>query len=123
MSIPSDDYFVALLENTWGAPEDDASKNFDYKVRHIVSMLRQRLMVLSNNSDEEFQLRKIFNSFDTDRSGSISADDFAAMLAKLGISVERKYIEATLKKIDHKGQGVIEFDEFTNFILYNQFKH
>jgi Ca2+-binding EF-hand superfamily protein len=85
-------------------------------------MLRQRLLVLSNEDQEEFKLRKTFASFDTNGSGAITVDELAAMLAKLGISVDRKYIQATLNRIDTNGNGKIEFEEFTNLILYNPYK-
>jgi Ca2+-binding EF-hand superfamily protein len=37
-------------------------------------------------------LRKIFKDFDMNQSGTITIDEMTAMLAKLGISVERMYI-------------------------------
>ncbi len=55
-------------------------------------MLRQRLITLSKNSYEEFTLRQIFKQFDFNHSGTITIDELAAMLAKLGIMVDRKYI-------------------------------
>lgn len=44
------------------------------------------------------------------------------MLAKLGIQVERKYIEAMLKKLDTNHNGMIEFEEFANMVLYDPYK-
>ena len=44
------------------------------------------------------------------------------MLAKLSLSVERKYIMAMLNKLDTNGSGVLEFEEFTNMILYDPYK-
>lgn len=85
-------------------------------------MTRQRLMVISNNSEEEFKLRSIFKNFDLNNSGAISIEELAAMLAKLGIIVDRKYIEAMFKALDGNGNGVIEFNEFANLVLYNPYK-
>lgn len=39
------------------------------------------------------------------------------MLVKLQISVENKYLSALLKKFDRNGNGVIEFEEFCEFII------
>ena len=44
------------------------------------------------------------------------------MLYKLQISCERKYIMALLKKIDTSGNGVIEFEEFCDYIINNPYK-
>lgn len=62
-------------------------------------------MLLSNNSEEEFVLRKMFNEFDTNGNGTLSIDELGAMLAKLSLSVERKYIMAMLNMIDTNGSG------------------
>ena len=39
----------------------------------------------------------------------------AAMLAKLGLSVERKYISSLLKVLDTNKTGMLEFEEFVSF--------
>lgn len=85
-------------------------------------MMRQKLLLLSNNSEEEFVLRKMFNDFDLNGNGTLSIDELGAMLAKLSLSVERKYIMAMLNMIDTNGSGAIEFEEFVNMILYNPYK-
>lgn len=85
-------------------------------------MMRQRLMVISNSSQDEFVLRKIFKDFDTNNSGSITMDELAAMLSKLGISVERKYISAIIKALDTNKTGMLEFEEFAAFLIYDPYK-
>jgi Ca2+-binding EF-hand superfamily protein len=92
MSTPSDEYFVAMMESVWCMGEDEENSIFIDKVRQLISLMRQRLLVISNSSQEEYVLRKIFKDFDLNCSGTITLDEMAAMLAKLGISVERKYI-------------------------------
>ena len=44
------------------------------------------------------------------------------MLAKLGVLVDDKYIEAMFKHIDANGNGIIEFEEFANLVIYNPYK-
>jgi hypothetical protein len=94
MSIPSDETFVKLVESTWQMAEDTQSATFQDKVKQLFGMTRQRLLVLSNNCEEEFKLRQIFKSFDLNSSGNISIEELAGMLAKLGVQVEMKYIQA-----------------------------
>jgi len=84
--------------------------------------MRQRLLVTSGNSAEEFVLRKIFKDFDTNQSGTLTIDEMTAMLAKLGISVERKYINAMMRELDTNKTGMLEFEEFLTFILYDPYK-
>lgn len=78
--------------------------------------------MISNSSQEEFVLRKIFKDFDTNNSGTLTIDEMAAMLAKLGISVERKYISAMIKVLDTNKTGMLEFEEFANFLIYDPYK-
>lgn len=79
-------------------------------------------MALSNSSGEEFVLRKIFKDFDVNGNGCITIDEMLAMLAKLGISVERKYINAMMKVLDTNKTGTLEFEEFAAFLLYDPYK-
>lgn len=122
MAIPSDEYFVKAVEQTWTLAEDEQSTIFADKVYQIISMMRTRLRVLSNQNEEEFKLRQIFKNFDTNTSGNISIEELAAMLAKLGIMVERKYIVAVLRHIDSNKNGMIEFEEFANLLIYDPYK-
>ena len=65
MSTPSDEYFVQMMESTWCVSEDEENAIFKDKVKQLIQMMRQRLMVISNSSQDEFVLRKIFKDFDT----------------------------------------------------------
>lgn len=122
MSTPSDEYFVQMMESTWCVSEDEENAIFKDKVKQLIQMMRQRLMVISNSSQDEFVLRKIFKDFDTNNSGTITMDELAAMLAKLGISVERKYIGAIIKALDTNKTGMLEFEEFAAFLIYDPYK-
>jgi len=67
-------------------------------------------------------LRKIFQQFDLNESGSITMDELAGLLAKLGISVERKYLVAMIEVLDSNKSGAIEFEEFANFLINDPYK-
>lgn len=122
ISCPTEEYFVRMMEQTWGISEDEESPVFKDKVKHIIQMMRHRLLDLSNSHLEEFQLRQIFRDFDTNQSGTITIDELAAMCAKLGICVERKYLMALLKVLDTNKSGMLEFEEFQNFLIYDPYK-
>lgn len=122
ISIPNDDAFVKYVESTWQIMDNQQDTAFTDKVKSLLGMTRQRLLMLSNNTDEEFKLRSIFKQFDLNNSGGISILELAAMLAKLGIVVDQKYIEAMHADIDTNRNGLIDFDEFANLVIYNPYK-
>ena len=122
MSIPSDDYFVQMLEQVWCLAEDEDSAVSKERVKHLIGLIRQRLLIISGNSQEEFTLRKIFKQFDLNNSGTITLDEMTAMLAKIGISAERKYITCLMKVLDTNKTGMLEFEEFATFLLYDPYK-
>lgn len=122
MSVPSDEYFVRMMEQVWAISEDEQSGVFEGEIKRVIGLIRQRLLTISGDSTEEFTLRKIFNDFDTNGSGSITIDELAAMVAKLEISVERKYINGLMKKFDTNNTSMIEFDEFINILVNDPYK-
>ena len=80
------------------AEKEDAL--YQDKVRFLVGILRQKLLSKANNTTEEFLLRKIFRDFDTNESGDLTVDELWAMMAKLEISCERKYLLGVFKQVD-----------------------
>ena len=122
MSTPNDEYFVKMMESVWCMAEDEQNSIFSDKVKQLVQLMRQRLMVISNNSQEEYTLRKMFKEFDVNGNGTISIDELAALLVKLGISVERQYIQAMIRVLDKNNSGSLEFEEFATFLLYDPYK-
>ncbi len=122
MSVPSDEYFIRMMEQSWAISEDEGSSLYSDEIRRVIGLIRQRLLTLSGESTEEFTLRKIFQQFDLNGSGSITLDELDAMVAKLGISVERKYITGLLKALDSNNTSTIEFEEFTNLLVNDPYK-
>ena len=49
-------------------------------------------------------------------------DELAAMTAKLGISVERKFLNGMLRELDTNKSGMLEFEEFNNFLINDPYK-
>lgn len=122
MSLPSEEYFIQMLESTWACSEDSGSQIFKDQIMRIIGLMRNRLIDISNNSQEEYMLRKIFNDFDTNKSGNLTLDELAALVAKLGVSVDRKYLQGVMQIVDSNNSGAIEFEEFANFIIYDPYK-
>ena len=114
MSIPSDEYFVRMMESSWQCAEDEEGETAKATVKHLLNEVKLRVKQLSK--DDPALLKKIFNDFDLSGSESLTIDEMTNMIAKLKISVERKYIYPFFKVIDTNNSGAIEFSEFESYI-------
>jgi Ca2+-binding EF-hand superfamily protein len=72
--------------------------------------LEERVDVLSLDRNLEF----------CDQSGHLTIDEVTNLIAKLKISVERKYVYPFFKVVDVNNSGGIEYDEFEAYILNEQ---
>jgi Ca2+-binding EF-hand superfamily protein len=121
-SVSSEDLFVRMMEQTWGIAEDANSQEFQTNLRHILALLRQRLLTVSNCQQEEYKLAQLFEEFDVDANGMLTINEVAALLAKLGISVERKFLTAIIGALDENGSGAVEFEEFKKYVIFDPYK-
>jgi len=64
----------------------------------LVKEVKQRILKLTKG--EEVLIKKIFNDFDANNSGSLTIDEVTNMIAKLEISVERKFVHPFFKVLD-----------------------
>ena len=117
MSLPSDDYFVQMMESVWQICEDENATVSQEQIRFLTKTIRQKLRDFSGQQTEEMVLRNVFREFDLNENGVMTADELQALLVRFQMSVDRKYIQALLAKFDRNKNGVIEFDEFVNFII------
>ena len=51
------------------------------------------------------------------QSGHLTIDEVTNLIAKLKISVERKYVYPFFKVVDQNNSGGIEYEEFEAYIL------
>jgi Ca2+-binding EF-hand superfamily protein len=77
--------------------------------------VKTRVLQLARNDPN--LLRKIFNDFDLNGSESLTIDEVTNLVAKLRISVERKFIYPFFKVVDSNNSGAIEYTEFEQYIL------
>ncbi|CDW86450.1 ef hand family protein [Stylonychia lemnae] len=118
MSVPSDEYFVRMMESTWQCPEvEDASSKAVLQM--LLKEVRLRILELARNDPK--LLRKVFNDFDLNQSGHLTIDEVTNMIAKLKISVERKMVYPFFKIIDNDNSGGVEFAEFERYVISNPY--
>jgi Ca2+-binding EF-hand superfamily protein len=115
MSTPSDEYFVRMMESTWQVPEDEDGEEAQQTVKHLMQETRSRVLQLCK--DDPALIKKIFSDFDLSGTDSLTIDEMTNMIAKLKISVERKYIYPFFKAVDANNSGAVEMEEFEKFVL------
>lgn len=81
-SIPSDEYFVKMMESTWQCPENENTEDVVKAVKYLVNEARSRLQAATDNCDDTL-IAKVFGDYDLNQSGSLTIDEVTAMLAKL----------------------------------------
>jgi Ca2+-binding EF-hand superfamily protein len=114
MSTPSDEYFVKMLECCWQVPELEDAETAKSTVKHLHTEVKSRIQQLARNDPSLY--RKIFNDFDLNGSEALTIDEVTNLIAKLRISVERKYIYPFFKIVDCNNSGAIEFEEFEQYL-------
>ena len=62
-------------------------------------------------------LRELFDRFDTDGGGTISAFELDAALIQMGMNLSMDDIEAMMKEVDKDSSGEISFQEFANLMM------
>lgn len=115
MLISNDDYFVGVIESAWMMAENEEDLVFKERLDQLISTVRLKLQNSAKTQDE-YMLRTIFKDFDSSKNGCLTVDELQAMMFKLGIAVERKYLLALFKRFDLNKSGTIEFEEFCSFL-------
>jgi Ca2+-binding EF-hand superfamily protein len=100
-------------------PEDDNTDAVKQTVQLLLREVRDRAFQLCRN-DPAF-LKKVFGDFDLNGSGHLTIDEMTNMIAKLKISVERKFVYPFFKIIDANNSGGIEYEEFEHYIVNNPY--
>lgn len=63
------------------------------------------------------EVRKVFNKFDKNGDGKISADELKDVLRSLGSKTSPEEVKRVMDEIDKDGDGYIDFNEFATFHL------
>jgi len=109
--IPSDDYFVYMMEQTWDQLEDE-QKRFDEFLDSIERLFIVKAKeVAKGNEIEEKAMARIFKFFDIDGSGDLDKEEFRMAMERFGMSLTKKEIDGFFRRYDQDGGGEISFDE------------
>jgi len=61
------------------------------------------------------QMRKTFDSFDTDASGCLSLDELESVMCGVGFSLSQEQLQQLIAVLDLNGNGMVEKDEFLHW--------
>lgn len=75
------------MKNVWSFTDTHHFEVSNNDLRNIVKTLRYKLIQSTSGTHEEFLLKKLFNEFDTNKSGYITIDELYAMTIKLEIPI------------------------------------
>ncbi|KAL4348652.1 hypothetical protein GQ457_17G017760 [Hibiscus cannabinus] len=101
---PSGDEFHVLVENM------DSNGNGAVEFDELASILPELTNNILNNRE---QLTAVFQMFDRDGNGYITAAELAGCMAKLGYPLSYSELTEIISKADFDGDGVISFSEFS----------
>jgi len=121
--MTDDEKFAEMVGEEFKAPEDqkkDDEEMMRERVDTLVKTMRNRLLTQAKTQDE-YYLRSLLNQYDNDKSVGISVDQLIWVLLKLGIAVDRKYVEALFKRFPLNNSGAIDYEEFCTFMIQNPY--
>jgi Ca2+-binding EF-hand superfamily protein len=117
-SIPSDDYFVVMMESVWMVNEKAGSPETMAKVERWVGELKAKISQKGKATETDAEkLRKLFKYFDTDETGTVTIDEFSAAMGRLGISLERRDTRAFFNVYDKDLSGFLSYEEFIRNVV------
>ncbi|RAL40044.1 hypothetical protein DM860_008184 [Cuscuta australis] len=88
----------------------NGSIEFEELVRAILPDLNKQVLI------NKEQLMEVFQSFDKDGSGYITAAELAGHMAKMGQPLTYRELTEMMREGDMNGDGVISFNEFANIL-------
>jgi len=82
-SVPSDDYFVMMVENAWGIKEQDT--RIEERWAKIKDTVFDKCAAKSSKQSPKYNCKGILQTFDNDDSNSLSLDEFRSGAERLGV--------------------------------------
>ncbi|XP_042504557.1 probable calcium-binding protein CML11 [Macadamia integrifolia] len=106
---PSPEQLEALIQKA------DKNSNGLVEFSEFVALVAPDLLPAKPPYNEE-QLRQLFQVFDRDGNGYITAAELAHSMAKLGHALTAKELTGMINEADTDGDGRISFEEFSQAI-------
>lgn len=111
-SIPSDEYFIEMMESVWMLKEDDTPDD-EEELKQLETILKEKVrQKCTATADDRTQIRKVFKFFDEDEGGFVTIDEFNRAMERFGIPLKRNQTMSFFNRYDKDGSGTLSYDEF-----------
>jgi len=108
---PNDGELQELINSASTIFDDDVEANgFDFMV--FIAILGQ----LSNQGDEEEEMKEAFRIFDKDGKGAISRNELRHVMTNLGEKLTDEEVDEMIREADVDGDGQITYEEFVQML-------
>ena len=92
--------------------EADADGNGEVDFEEFLTLMKKQI----KNMDPEDELRELFQIYDINSDGLISAMEVQTVMSKQGESINNEELKEIIREADLDGDGYINFQEFKLFI-------
>lgn len=117
-SIPSDDYFITMMQSVWQVREDGVPDAQSKRVDQLLLILEEKVRQKTRaGEDEKTTLKRSFQHFDRDESGAVTKNEFQATLRNFGICLENKDVTSFFDRFDPDKSGAITYKEFSSYLF------
>jgi Ca2+-binding EF-hand superfamily protein len=114
--------FLKMVEDSWGIKEAAHIAVTKEDIANLINAIRHSLLKSGNERHtEEFVLRELFREFARDGDGAVTTTELRAMLNKINLNAEDKYLEAFINMLDKNNNGHIEFEELKHIIVEGRY--
>jgi len=114
--------FLKMVEDSWGIKEAAHIAVTKEDLANLINAIRHSLLKSGNERHtEEFVLRELFREFARDGDGAVTCIELRAMLNKINLNAEDKYLEAFINMLDKNNNGHIEFEELKHIIVEGRY--
>nr|XP_039268302.1 uncharacterized protein LOC120343233 isoform X1 [Styela clava] len=79
--------------------------------------ITKRNKVSNENLVEENEMKLVFQHFDVDNDGFVSAEDLKALISSLGEQIDNNELKDMLRVADADGDGKVSYDDFTSVMI------
>ncbi|KAL6761602.1 flagellar associated protein [Haematococcus lacustris] len=88
------------------------------RLRKIIQTMRERLTAkMGNNNDNAFRFRRLFQAFDTAKTGKVHFEDFRNMSEQFGMQLDDDSLLAMLHVYDPEGTGFLEYHDLVCHLM------
>eukprot|EP01138_Halocafeteria_seosinensis_P002456 gb/GECG01002513.1/.p1 GENE.gb/GECG01002513.1/~~gb/GECG01002513.1/.p1 ORF type:complete len:309 (+),score=52.03 gb/GECG01002513.1/:1-927(+) len=112
-TMPSDDFFVTVLEREWNISEEALARNDQEKIRRYIDTMLERARQKSRPGEpQQLYLENACKYFDIEEEGCISFENFRNVLSRLGVPLSREDALLTFNHFPRDEDGKLVYKDF-----------